>query len=286
MERDGRQYDQLAIRCHVTQKLPDVHLESIGRTPLQELKPTLGFPLMVMEGAYYPQSSWPWVARQPSSQASRSDPLHGGVSIGTARAGSGTLGGIVRDRRTRQPMLLSNWHVIVGGWGNLHGQPIYQPSRDDGGTVADIVATLERDGMSFQLDAAVATLNKRRRWSNEQMGIPGPVPGVAVAGIGMQVEKSGRTSGITRGVVTGVGGIQRLQYAGIERVLRNVFTIEPRRASEEVSRGGDSGSWWLESTTKKAVGVHFAGSDQPERALALDMQSVLDALDVDVMTTL
>ena len=32
----------------------------------------------------------------------------------------------------------------------------------------------------------------------------------------------------------------------------------------------------------QAVGLHFAGSDFPERALALDMQSVLDALNVDL----
>jgi endonuclease G len=50
----------------------------------------------------------------------------------------------------------------------------------------------------------------------------------------------------------------------------------------EVSRPGDSGSWWLNTVTKEAIGLHFAGSDMPERALALNMPSVLDALNVEI----
>jgi endonuclease G len=64
-------------------------------------------------------------------------------------------------------------------------------------------------------------------------------------------------------------------------VIREVLTIDPR-GEGEVSRSGDSGSWWLESSTKSAIGLHFAGGNQPERALALDMQAVLNALDVDI----
>jgi hypothetical protein len=32
----------------------------------------------------------------------------------------------------------------------------------------------------------------------------------------------------------------------------------------------------------QAVGLHFAGQDDPEVALALDMQSVLNALSIDI----
>jgi hypothetical protein len=32
-----------------------------------------------------------------------------------------------------------------------------------------------------------------------------------------------------------------------------------------------------------AIGLHFAGGDQPERALAIDLQPVLDALNIDLV---
>jgi hypothetical protein len=68
-------------------------------------------------------------------------------------------------------------------------------------------------------------------------------------------------------------------------MIRNTVTIDQRQAGEEVSRGGDSGSFWLDASTRQAVGLHFAGSDYPrELGLAMDMRTVLDALGVDLMT--
>ena len=98
----------------------------------------------------------------------------------------------------------------------------------------------------------------------------------------MAVIKSGRASGITRGRVAGVEGTARMTYSGVTRLIRNVMTINPRDALSQVSTGGDSGSWWLEEETMNVVGLHFAGSDRPERALAIDMQPILDALKVDM----
>ena len=46
----------------------------------------------------------------------------------------------------------------------------------------------------------------------------------------------------------------------------------------------DSGSYWLEAGTMSVVGLHFAGSDRPERSLAMDMQPVLVALNVEMVT--
>ena len=98
----------------------------------------------------------------------------------------------------------------------------------------------------------------------------------------MEVVKSGRGTNITHVRVTGVEGTARMPYSGVYRLIRNVVTIEPRKGLE-VSAGGDSGSFWLQEETMLAVGLHFAGSDRPERALAVDMQPVLDALNVDLV---
>jgi endonuclease G len=71
----------------------------------------------------------------------------------------------------------------------------------------------------------------------------------------------------------------------LERIIRHIVTIEPRLDFAEVSAPGDSGAWWLDQATGRAIGLHFAGSNFPERGLALDMPAVLDALNVDLLTT-
>ena len=40
---------------------------------------------------------------------------------------------------------------------------------------------------------------------------------------------------------------------------------------------------WLDAATDSAVGLHFAGSNFPERGLAIDLPSVLEALEVDLV---
>jgi len=287
-EEDGQKHDRLALRFHVDYRIPETQLEALGREPLQNLS-FVGFPSMVTESKprlqqWYGPRRWyrsqGWGRTSSNPHTSRADPLRGGVSVSTDFSGSGTLGGIVRDRATGNEMLLSNWHVLVVYWGARRGQRIRQPGRDDGGTYADVIANLERDAMSADLDAAVAVLNDRRDIINQQLSV-GPVRGVRRAQLGMDVEKSGRSSRRTSGRVTGINGAAIMPYSGIERVIRNVVTIEQLNLGE-VSRGGDSGSWWLDSATKEAVGLHFAGQNNPELGLAMDMQSVLDALNVDI----
>jgi hypothetical protein len=225
-----------------------------------------------------------WRRRRKSQRATRADPMGGGISISDQYHNSfATLGGLVIDRATGDEMLLSNWHVLAGDWRARPGRRIYQPGRRDGGTRADTVATLTRDAMSANLDAAVARLTGSRPLINDQLEL-GPVRGVSRAQLGMKVVKSGRRTRITYGRVTAFEGTVKMRYRGVDRIIRNVVTIEPRRSYEQVSAGGDSGSWWLYEETMQAIGLHFAGSDRPERALAIDMPSVLDALNVYLVT--
>lgn len=268
---------KLVIRAHVEKLIERSELESIGRRSVTDER-IQGYEVEVVEGAYRPQRWGGWGGWGGFYR--RSDPLVGGVSVGAEYFPAGTLGGIVRDRATQRLMLLSNWHVLVVQWGLRRGQRIYQPARYDGGTDADEIGTLDRDAMNSSLDAAVALFNERRQVSARQSS-GRLVTGSGRPAIGMLVEKSGRTTGTTYGRITGMFGVQRLRYGWIERVIRDVVTIEPRNGSI-VSSGGDSGSWWIDSDTGAAVGLHFAGSDYPERALALDMEEVLTALKVDI----
>jgi endonuclease G len=279
----ARASNPLAIRYHVDEFIDRNDLEAMDRISLED-ETILGVPSMIVKGTYRPQQFFgaprpSGATVQSGSPFGRSNPLRGGVSISTPYAGTGTLGGIVRDRATGRPMLLSNWHVLVTYWGAPRGQSILQPSRNDGGRMAEIIAGLERDAMSMNLDAAVAYLNDRRQPSNRQLD-GRLVTRAGRATLGMDVEKSGRSSGKTYGRVTGIEGVVRLRYNWVERMIGHVVTIEPRGG--EVSRPGDSGSWWLNSTTGEAIGLHFAGGNYPERGLALDMGTVLNALNVDM----
>jgi len=291
-EREGRiAENELAIRFHVYQKYSSPALEAAvesGDTNADLSQPFVvggfRFETDVIEGAYRPHQ-WPgWGGwrrpRQTDPRAMRRDPLSGGLSISDQYHDAyGTLGGLVVDRATDSPMILSNWHVLVADWRARVGQSVYQPGRLDGGTGADVIATLTRDAMSLNLDAAVATLTGDRQLINDQVGL-GPVRGLTEAGLGMEVVKSGRRTGVTYGRVTGVEGIAQLNYRPLDRIIRHVVTIDPRANNEEVSGPGDSGSLWLEASTMRAVGLHFAGGDTPERALALDIEAVLTALNV------
>ncbi len=284
-EHDGQTAeDELAVRVHVRKKMPLSTLESLG---IPRIPTTIHeFRTDVLEGTYRPQLWWGNPAARPAAdpRLGRADPLRGGISISDERHYSaGTLGAKVIDRATGAEMILGNWHVLAGDWIAQPGQRIYQPGRLDGGIAADTVATLTRHAMSSSFDAAVATLNGSRPLVNDQLGLGRP-SGVVRATLGLEVAKSGRTTAVTHGQVTGLEGVAQLTYAGIPRLIRQVVTISPIWG-QEVSRPGDSSSLWLGRDSKLALGLHFAGSDVPERALAIDIQSVLTALDVDLDTS-
>ncbi len=280
--------EELAIRVHVVEKFEQPMLELAVRAGITNARipdEIGGVPVDVPEsGVLRPQQwSWGgWWTWPAEPRARRATPMRGGISISNAHTyGYGTLGGLVIDRETGARMILSNWHVLATQWHARPGWPIYQPGRGDGGSQGDLVARLSRDAMSSSLDAAVAELAGSRDLVNDQFELA-PVRGVSWAQFGMEVVKSGRRTGITRGRVTGVEGTARMNYSGVNRLIRNVMTIEPRVDRGQVSAGGDSGSLWLQEETMHAVGLHFAGGDNPELALAMDIQPILDALKVRV----
>lgn len=290
---DVRIEDEPCIRVHVMKKFregPALEMATQrGVTRGIIPKEIGGFPVDVPEHVFRLHQGWGSGWKTSANSGSRKDriaPMQGGISISDYKRNiAGTLGGLVVDRETGDPMILSNFHVLAGVWYAQPGWPIYQPGRGDGGTEANTVARFVRHAMQSNLDAAVAKLTGDRQLVNQQLDLdPAVVNGVAWAQLGMEVVKSGRTSGITHGRVIGVEGSLKMTYDGVSRVIRNVMEIEPREGLT-VSEPGDSGSFWLDEETMCAVGLHFAGGDYPERALAMDMQPVLDALKVNLPLT-
>ncbi len=212
--------------------------------------------------------------------------IQGGVAVANGWSSQyGTCGGIVVDRRdAERRMLLSNWHVIGDGYYGTPHNDVFQPPQPFGGHWSAPAAKLLRHSMEVGVDAAVAELSVARRpGRNWQYGL-GEVTGVGEPEIGLPVIKSGCGSGITHGVVDGVGGRARVAYGWGWREVRDIVRVVPRQAVGEVSCPGDSGSWWLDDR-RRAVALHFAGDDDGPQdvALGIRFRAVLDALQVDVL---
>jgi hypothetical protein len=274
---------ELAVRIHVHQKLADTSFRAFAaRQPHRVFDADrIGFALDVPQATYRLHWWWqPWQVQSPRAQLYPE--LCGGIGISNADSfGFGTLGGKVRDRQSGEEMILSNWHVLVESWLARPGLPICQPAIGDGGSEINAVAAYTRHAMDANLDAAVAKLNGQRPLCNQQMEI-GAVTGATVPQLGMKITKSGRRTGVTTGIITGVEGYTKQVYAGMTRIIRDVVHIAPEASGQEISAPGDSGSWWLERSALRAVGLHFAGSNEPEFGLALSMPKVLEALNVEI----
>ncbi|MCI0698791.1 S1 family peptidase [candidate division KSB1 bacterium] len=274
---------ELAVRIHVHQKLADTSFRAFAARQPQRVfdADRIGFAIDVPQATYRLQWWWqPWQTQNQRAEWYRE--LRGGISISNADSfGFGTLGGKVRDRQSGEEMILSNWHVLAGSWLVKAGLSICQPAIVDGGSETNAIAAYTRDAMNANLDAAVAKLNGRRPLHNEQLEI-GAVTGATAPQLGMKVIKSGRRSRVTSGIITGVGGYTKQRYAGVTHIIRDIVHIAPEAPGKEISAPGDSGSWWLERSALRAVGLHFAGSNAPEFGLALSMPEVLESLNVEI----
>jgi hypothetical protein len=262
--RDGEPTDDLAIRVHVYKKRRESELEDDNIIPKQ----IDNWPIDVIQSA-------PKLQNSPADE--RSDPVMGGIAIGNTRylkgdsRMDGTLGMVVYDRKTGQPMGLSNYHVLVWNDGQ-EGDPIAQPLTSN---AEDVVGILERWYQPF--DCAVCTLDRGRDVSSAFLDMsPRSATAIAEPIVGMRVTKSGLTTGVTFGVIDGV--------------TRREFTIVPdpdkMPRGAEISAGGDSGSVWLAADTSAAVGLHYAGELDPtpegERAWAYRMVDVARELKIEV----
>jgi endonuclease G len=282
--------DELAIRVHVKRKKPIEALESY------ELFSTSGdpsragaFPIDVLEAEYAAsqvQMSAEIMEAEAVDRRDRVRPLVGGISVGNPRISAGTLGAIVWDRTDCQVSLLSNWHVLCGSRECQVGESILQPGKFDGGRPGDEIAKLKRWRLDRDMDAALATLVENQAYSRDILEAD-PILGIDEPRLGMSVIKSGRTTGLTEGIVDGVSHSITINYGeGNVQTFHDQIHIVPRppwpSVDYEVSKGGDSGSVWINQNNGKAVGLHFAGETDPsptaENAVANRMTEVARVL--------
>jgi hypothetical protein len=298
----GQITDVLALRVHVARKRPVAELaesEVFNDADADSPYEVDGFPVDVIEASYGP-SSGPVVLEDADvaeavDRRTRIRPVLGGISVGNPRITAGTVGAVVFHRRTCEAMILSNFHVLAGALAARAGEAILQPGALDGGTAADRVASLTRFRIDAAMDAAVAALDAGVAFDREVLAL-GTITGTATPVLGMAVVKSGRTTGITRGIVDGVSLTASINYGsdvGVVTLTDQVHLV-PRppwpSVDAELSMGGDSGSVWLEEATSRAVGLHFAGEVDPapssEHAICTPIERVMTEFEISFLPVL
>jgi endonuclease G len=229
-----------------------------------------------------------------SERKKRLDPIQPGASVAHTKETAGTIGCLVFDRADGTPYILSNWHVLHGPDGNV-GDEIVQPGPfDDNRTQLNRLGVLVRSHLGHAGDCAVATIEGRAVDPNIiDLGVK--VEKLGEPELGDAVIKSGRTTGVTRGIVTRVHVISKIDYGGSvgnQEVGGFEIGVDESHVpgNGEVSMGGDSGSVWLfVSKSGKAsnvmAGLHFAGegsTDPNEHAVACYPQSIFEKLAISL----
>ncbi len=293
----GRTTPELAIICSVDIKKPKAKLSSHEVVPaFIQAVPTDVRPVGILR------------ALQPPTQRFR--PAPGGCSIGHFLITAGTLGCLVK--KNNEIYILSNNHVLANSNEASIGDAILQPGPYDGGqNPADQIAVLSdfvpisfKEESSCGLARSVAAfLNgiSAMTGSNTRLlpyriqqaenlvdcAIAKPlVPGDVVNNIlqigtiaglqdgmlGMNIKKSGRTTGLTTGTIEQINVTAQVSY-GTNKV--GIFVDQILAGA--MSQGGDSGSAVLDQNNN-LVGLLFAGSETT--TIINRISNVFDALGI------
>lgn len=303
--RGGRRTNVLSIQVTVSKKLTKAQLRASGLDALPKfVRADDGrrVPVDIIERSYRPSYSIvpePPGSTPPPPPASpklkrrrRLSRIMPGISVGHPQTMAGTIGAIVYDRRTGRPCVLSNAHVLQGAVGAI-GDAVVQPGRfDDGDVTNNVLGAVLRSHFGLAGDCAIAAVETRLY--DEAILELGVAPKrLARVAIGDRVAKSGRTTGVTRGVVVRIGVVTNHDYGGQIGVQQiGGFEIGPLAgappANGPLCAEGDSGSLWViedaNGASDIAAGLHFAQQTDPlshgEHALACNIHSVIEKLDI------
>lgn len=295
LQKQGKKTRDIAIQFTVeTKAVPEV-LEAMGTAPIPASFAIDGVqvPTDVVQRKF--AADFRLVAEAKASERkARLDPIVPGISVANVRETAGTIGCVVYDGIDGTPYILSNWHVLNGPAGVI-GDDIVQPGPfDDNRTQKNRLGKLVRSHVGHAGDCAVATIEDRA-FASEIIDLKVAVEKLGEPELDDKVIKSGRTTGVTHGIVTRVHTIAKIDYGqpvGVQEVGGFEIGIDPDNEPEdgEVSKGGDSGSVWLFKAKNGKpgtvlAGLHFAGEgpgDPNEHAVACYPKSVFEKLGITV----
>ncbi len=225
------------------------------------------------------------------SRKIRYDTVLPGISISNVKGTAGTLGCIVYDKNDNTPYILSNWHVLQGDKSTLDNAVVQPGPHDDNRVELNHCGTLIRSHLGEAGDCAICSIEDRNFQENiYELGVN--VQQLAEPELLDKVVKSGRTTGVTYGIVERIHVITQIHYGaqtGYKKIGCIEIGVDPENPpiDGEISKGGDSGSCWMicknnKSTTIMA-GLHFAGEanyNPHEYALACYPKSVFEKLGI------
>jgi S1-C subfamily serine protease len=208
-----------------------------------------------------------------------------GISIGHSQVTAGTLGGLVRDSGRQdngRRYILSNHHVLADHQGGQAGDAILQPGSFDGGRLADDrLARLTRavplrfGGAENRVDAAIAEIEPADVLADVcGLGLP---RGTRRPVRDLVVLKHGRTTGLTKGIITDVDADIQVDYDGRTAFFVNSVVIRGLPETQPFSESGDSGALIFDSQ-QRACGLLFAGSQATDLTFANPIGAVLRRL--------
>lgn len=238
----------------------------------------------------------------PAVDAASYATLQGGIGMGPCRSVHldppevttsgdyvfvGTLGCIVRDNATNQPMMLSNFHVMCINDAWAVGNTMTQPSRVDGGSCpGGVVGTLARAQLTSAVDCAVSNISGRPTGCS--IVDIGDINGTATATTGLAVRKRGRTTGLTHGTVTATDYTTNVDYGdglGVVTLRDQIRIVNDPAESAQFGNKGDSGSVVV-NASNDVVGLYFAGNGIGTVGVANPIAAVLTALNVSMCTNI
>lgn len=171
------------------------------------------------------------VETTPADHRKRHRPIPGGVSIGNAGIGAGTMGSplLYHDG---DPVTLSNAHVA--GEAAEQFQPAKMDGRGSPFGVLKEASDLNPDEVQTT-DSALIAVNDEEDISNEILGI-GPLVDFGTADYSHSYKKAGRTTGVTEGELLGVDANLMVSYGPKTIRFRGCDVFS------RMSAPGDSGS--------------------------------------------
>lgn len=299
---NGIETDVISIICSVTKKIPLSQLKTKDQIPKR------------IEGVMTDVNETGRI-KALLGRTDRWRPAPPGVSIGHERITAGTFGCLVR-KNNRAYILSNNHVLAesnAGAIGDLILQPgkydggtwpkdkiaelaefikiewmtgdgcsIGQAAAWLGNLIAKIFGSKTRlkSGRSTQatnlVDAAIALPSSPEDVISEILEI-GEIQGMNLnPALGLKVQKSGRTTGVTKGRITQVDVTVQVQYEN------NIALFEDQVISDIKCGGGDSGSIILDMD-RKIVGLLFAGSDQDSITVFNRADQVWIALNLDMV---
>lgn len=142
--------------------------------------------------------------------------------------------------------------------------PPYTPLADTEANLVDAAIVVPYEPIADYVDASILGIGKISSTKIKQVG---------VEDIGLPIWKSGRTTGVTNGIVEQVAVTITVNYGG------KTATFEDQIMGKIGSAGGDSGSLGLVVNWSVPFGLLFAGNGEGDTVFC-QIRNVMDALNI------